>query len=58
MLKIKVARFCKVFGKERKAGVDVTAQFNPANPVHMNMLRSGVLVLVKEAPKRRRKKAA
>lgn len=57
VLKVKTARIGKYFGKELKAGDDVTEQFNPLNLDHKNMLATGALILVKEEePKTRTKR--
>jgi len=58
VLKVKTARAGKYFGKECKAGDDLTAVFDPLNVTHKNMLDTGALILVAEKTKQTRTKRA
>jgi hypothetical protein len=44
---IEVARPGKIFGAMRIIGDDLTAQFDPTQPDHMNLLGNGAVKLVK-----------
>lgn len=46
-LKIEVTRPGKIFGAMRAPGDDLTEQFDPTKPDHMQLLNNGVLKLVK-----------